>query len=285
MPLTNNDLYIKARRTFKEAGISAFSLEARLIVAFASGKTKEALLRDLNMYSSTEVEKKVDELISRRLSGEPVAYITGNWEFYGVPLTITPDVLVPRADTEVLVETAVQLMNAKSSSIRILDLCTGSGCIALALAQCLPASRLILLDKDPKALSVARANIKQQDLDARAVCVEADITEPPPIRMGTFDLIVSNPPYIKTAEILTLDASVREHEPFMALDGGEDGLVFYRAILQKWKQLLKPGGYIVFEIGEDQAADLEHLMNQSGFLSVNFVKDTAGIDRVVFGKL
>lgn len=285
MPLTYNQLYIEIRHLLRDAGIQAYSLEARLIVAYAAGKTKEALLRDFNLYTSDEVEKNAGALLERRLRGEPTAYITGTWEFYGLPLEITRDVLIPRSDSEVIIDTALELMKGKSAAVRILDLCSGSGCLGLALAANLPAARAILLEKSPKAIEVSRRNIRLHDLSSRVVVVEADVMQPPPIRLGSFDLIVSNPPYIADCELDTLDVSVKDYEPVGALDGGEDGHDFYRAILQKWKELLKPGGHIVFEVGERQAHAVEKLMNLNGFLSVNFAKDTAGIDRVVYGKL
>ena len=284
MPLTNSELYIKIRRRLRDEGIEAHSLEARLIVAHAGGKTKEALLRDFPLYTSPEVAEKAQELLARRLDGEPVAYLTGMWEFYGLPLKINRDVLIPRSDTEVLVDTVLNLSRGKSIG-RILDLCTGSGCIGIALAHAITSSRVILLDASPEALSIARQNIRLNGLDSRIMCIETDVTAAPPIRLGEFEFIVSNPPYISSAEISSLDASVRNFEPHMALDGGEDGLFFYRAILQKWKVLLKPGGYLVFEVGEDQAEPVTKLMNQNGFLNVGTAPDTAGISRVVFGKL
>lgn len=285
MAKTYSQLYIATRKAFREAGIEAHSLEARIILAHASGKTTEKLLRDMSLYTSDEVERKLDELVQRRLSGEPVAYITGSWEFYGLPLEITPDVLIPRADTEVAVDKALELLGGKVPDARILDLCTGSGCIGCAIASQLPASRAVLIDISEAALEVAKRNIRLNDLSSRVVCVQSDVTEPPPLRLGSFDLIISNPPYIETNEIPTLDSSVKDFEPHLALDGGNDGLDFYRIILDKWKELLRQSGHIVFEVGETQAEDVAFLMRLKGFRNVTVTKDTAGHDRVVSGKL
>ena len=284
MPKTYSQLYIDSRRALKEAGIDAHSLEARLLICHAAGKTQAELLRDMPLYTSNEVEKLLEGYMSRRLGGEPVAYITGKWEFYGVPLEISPDVLIPRSDTEVLIDKALELTRERNSAPRVLDLCCGSGCIGLAMAHELPDSRVVMLDLSRKALEISRRNIRANNLSARVVCMEADALIPPSDNLGSFDLILSNPPYIATAEIETLDRSVRDFEPHSALDGGEDGLCFYRFIADEWKRTLRTGGWLLFEIGETQAADVMKIMRLAGFKNVDSIKDTAGHDRVVFGK-
>ena len=285
MPKTYSQLYIDARRALKEAGIEAHSLEARLLICHAANKTQAELLRDMPLYTSNEVERTLEGFMARRLGGEPVAYISGAWEFYGLPLQITPDVLIPRSDTEVMVDKALELSRQRNSSPRVLDLCCGSGCIGLAMAHELPESRVVMLDLSRKALDVARRNIRLNGLSARVVCMEGDALIPPADNLGSFDLILSNPPYIATAEIDTLDSSVRCFEPRSALDGGEDGLCFYRFIASEWKHSLRTGGWLVFEIGETQAADVMKIMRLAGYKNVDCVKDTAGHDRVVFGKV
>ena len=284
MPKTYNELYIVLRKKLKELGVDACSLEARLLVAYAAGKTPEKLLQDLQLYSSPAIEARVAELSRRRLAGEPVAYITGSWEFYGLNLTVTPEVLVPRADTEVLVEKALALTEDRNAPLRVLDLCTGSGCIGCALGTALPRSRVTLADLSESALNVAKRNVRDCGLVGRALCVGADALSEPAPQLGLFDLIVSNPPYIDTAELETLDSSVRDYEPRMALDGGADGLDFYRSITQKWSGMLRPGGWLLFEIGETQAAAVTALMRSAGLRSIGTVRDTAGLDRVVFGR-
>lgn len=281
---TYNDLYLSARTQLKQCGIESCNLEARLLVAQAAGKTPEQLLRDLNLYSSPAVEEKVTDSLARRMRGEPVAYITGTWEFYGLPLTVTPDVLIPRMDTELLVTTARELFMGRKMDARILDLCCGSGCIACALARVFPASKLVAVDISASALAVCRKNLAEYGFSSRCITRQADATASPPLGMGSFDMIVSNPPYIPSGEILTLDSSVRDYEPIWALDGGEDGLRFYKSILKYWKSLLKPGGYLLFEVGEGQADEVKEMILAAGFASADTRKDTLNVDRVVFGR-
>jgi len=283
VPKTYNDLYLEARRRFKAAGISEYSLEARIILATAAGKTREEFIRDARLYVSSEYEEKVQKLIERRLEGEPVAYITGEWEFYGLPLTITNGVLIPRSDSEVLVDTALEIMKGRED-LRILDLCAGSGCIGLALAYSLPGARVVLADISPEALRVCRLNIIKNNLTQRVTCVRADVKETPPMLLGSFDMIVCNPPYIPTADIEKLDTSVKDYEPIEALDGGADGLDFYRCIADAWRKALKPGGYLAVECGIGQAQDVRDIITDGGFMYYRTVKDTQGIERVVVGR-
>ena len=285
MPKTYNDLYIETRRALRDAGIEAHNLEARLIVAQACGKSTEKLLRDLQLYSTSEIDAKVAELTQRRLRGEPVAYLTNSWEFYGLPLEVTPDVLIPRSDTEVLVQAALEILVGNKMDARILDLCCGSGCIGCAMAKELPASRVVMLDISKDALRVARRNAAALGVAGRVMCTDADALKAPPMLVGTFDMLLCNPPYIPSGEILELDPSVRDYEPIWALDGGEDGLVFYRAVLENWKSVLRPGAWLLFEVGMGQSADVEKLMEWAGFQDVHSLDDTAGIQRVVCGHI
>lgn len=282
MPKTYNELYISTRAALKRAGVEAYSLEARLLVSHAVGKSKEAFLRDLRLYTSTENEQKINALLQRRLAGEPLAYLIGEWEFYGLPIKVTPDVLIPRMDTEVLVETAVNALVGRKMDARILDLCSGSGCIGCAISHELPAARLVMVDISDRALEVSKQNLRLNRQN-RTICLKADALAKPPMSIGTFDLIVSNPPYVPSFEILTLDSSVRDYEPLGALDGGEDGLMFYRAIVRNWKGVLRPGGQLMFEVGETQADAVSDLMRGAGFRDIATVEDTAGVRRVVTG--
>ncbi len=285
MPKTYSELYIDIRRRLRDSGVEAFNLEARLIVAHAANKPPAKLLQDLSLYTSDKVVNLAESFLRRRLAGEPVAYITGGWEFYGLPMEITPDVLIPRDDTAVLVDTALGVLRGRKNDARVLDLCTGSGCVGCAIARELPASRVVLIDDSPAALAVARRNVALNRMEERVLCVESDVREPPPIRLGSFDMIVCNPPYIRTDEIPTLDASVKDYEPHRALDGGADGLDFYRAVLARWKDLLRTASHLAFEVGEGQADDVVKLMRLSGFKGVEKRLDTAGIERVVFGRI
>ena len=282
---TYNDIYLSARNLLRQSGVEAFSLEAKLLVAGAAGKTTAQLLRDMSLYASNKIEDTVTEYIARRLRGEPVAYITGSWEFYGLPIVTTPDVLIPRMDTEKLVDTAKELLTGRKMNARILDLCCGSGCITCAIGHEMPATRLVAIDISANALEVCRRNIAAQKLISRVICMQADALSSPPLGIGEFDMIVSNPPYIASEEIKTLDISVKDFEPVWALDGGEDGLKFYKAIIKYWKSLLRQGGYLLFEVGEGQAQAVRDMLSAAGFGYTDTRKDTLGIDRVVFGRM
>jgi len=250
---TYNDLLISVRNQLRAADIEGYTLEARLIVSKACGKSMQDLLRDMNLYTTNAVCAAAEDLTQRRIGGEPVAYLTGSWEFYGLPMYVNSDVLIPRMDTEVIVDTVKEICQGNKMDPRVLDLCTGSGCIACAVSRILPAARVIAVDISARALEVARRNIDALRLNSHIITMQADATSAPPMGMGSFDLIVSNPPYISSSEILTLDHSVRDFEPIWALDGGEDGYKFYKSIIKYWKVLLKKGGYILFEVGEGQA--------------------------------
>jgi len=260
-------------------------MEARNLVAFACGKTMSELVRDFTLYASDEIERKVNALVQRRKDGEPLAYILGTWDFYGMELNVTEDVLIPRIDTEVLVQEALDTITPQNPAPRVLDLCCGSGCIGCAIGTNLPQSRIVMVDMSDKALRVARSNVMKHTMGARVSCVKANALKAPPANLGTFDLIVSNPPYIKSMEVLTLDPSVRDFEPLEALDGGEDGYMFYRAIVKKWKSVLRKDGWLMFEVGEEQAQYVALQMKKAGFKNIRTVKDTGNVERVVVGQL
>ena len=177
-------------------------------------------------------------------------------------------------DTEVLVDAALRVLVGRKMNARILDLCSGSGCIGCALAHELPAARVVMVDISDEALTVSKENLRRNHQN-RTICLKADALEKPPMGIGTFDLIVSNPPYVASMDILTLDSSVRDYEPLGALDGGEDGLMFYRAIVRHWTQIL----------GEDQADAVMALMTEEKYTDVTALEDTAGIRRVVVGRI
>ena len=280
---TYNDIYFAARSALRQHGVEAYNLEARVLVACAAGKTTTELLRDLSFYTTPAVEQKVQEYTARRIAGEPVAYITGAWEFYGLPMAVTRDVLIPRMDTELLVDTARELLHGYKMDARILDLCCGSGCITCAVGHELPATRLVAVDISASALEVCRRNIAMNRLSSRAITVQADATASPPMSIGRFDMIIANPPYIPSEEILTLDPSVRDYEPIWALDGGANGLKFYKAIIKYWKSLLPKGGFLLFEVGEGQAEPVKDMLLSAGFRSVEARHDTQGTERVVVG--
>lgn len=284
MAITYNNLYMDIRQELRAAGVQASTLEARELVCFASGKTRQELTRDGQFYVPPVVEEQVRDLVRRHLAGEPVAYLIGEWEFYGLPLDIDRQVLIPRPDTETLVDQAIRYLQ-KQGECRVLDLCAGSGCIGLAIASQVSECRVTLGDLSEGALRVCRQNIRRNGLSDRVAPLQMDALQAPPARIGTFDCIVCNPPYIPTGDIAGLDISVKEYEPHSALDGGEDGLDFYRSVSEHWGRALHSGGMLFFEVGIGQADDVLRIMRSYGFGELEIVADPAGIPRVVYGKL
>ena len=284
MAITYNDLYLEIRRQLRAADSGDPTLESRELVAFACGKTKEELLWDSRLYVTPEVEARVRALVQRHLDGEPTAYLIGEWEFYGLPLDISRDVLIPRPDTEVLAGLAIDFVKTQGAC-RVLDLCAGSGCIGLAVASQCPESRVVLGELSEGALRICRQNIRRNGLSGRVVPMQMDALAPPPAQLGEFRCLVSNPPYIPAGDIPGLDPSVRDYEPHMALDGGADGLDFYRNLAGEWKNALTVGGKIFLEVGIGQADDVLRLLRAQGFGDLEITKDLNGIPRVVHGTL
>jgi len=283
---TYNDIYLESRRRLRAAGVAASDLEARLIVCYASNKSREELLASSRLYvTDRAVQAAVDDMVRRRLEGEPVAYIVGEWEFYGLPFTVNESVLIPRMDTELLAEVAINLVKRRGWQSRVLDLCAGCGCLGLSIAAKMPICRIVLADISEQALAVCRINMLRNNLSRQVTAIEVDVTEPPPALLGAFDAIVCNPPYIPTRELADLDASVRDHEPILALDGGPDGLYVIRAIATYWPSLLKPAGHLALECGAGQAEAVREIMADSGFSDIKTHNDTQGIERVIVGTL
>ena len=281
--ITYNNLCLELRRSFLQAGCPGASLEARELVCFGSGKTREELYRDAPLYVPPETEAAIRGLARRHLDGEPVAYLIGEWEFYGLTLDVCRDVLIPRPDTETLVERGILHVRDLPDGARVLDLCAGSGCVGLAMADNCPNTRVILAEWCGDALRVCRQNILRCALSQQVSAAQVDALEPPPRILRDFDLIVCNPPYIPTLEVGRLDVSVRDYEPRMALDGGEDGLKFYRSIAKKWKCALKPGGKLIFEVGYDQAQAVRDIMARNGYQDLRTTMDPGMHLRVVEG--
>lgn len=279
-----NNLYMDIRQQLRTAGVQASTLEARELVCFASGKTRQQLQRDGQLYVPPAVEEQARALVRRHLAGEPVAYLIGEWEFYGLPLDIDRQVLIPRADTETLVDCALPFLRGQAGS-RVLDLCAGSGCIGLAVASQVADCRVTLGDISEGALRICRQNIRRNDLSDRVAPLQVNAMAAPPRQLGTYDCILCNPPYIPTGDIAGLDVSVRDFEPHDALDGGEDGLDFYRAVSSLWREALHTGGMLFFEVGIGQADDVLRIMRSFGFGDLEITPDPAGIPRVVQGVL
>ena len=279
MAITYNNLYLDVRQQFLRAGLPDPTLESRELVCCASGKTREALSRDGRLYVPESVEQQVRRLAERHLAGEPVAYLIGEWEFYGLPLDISESVLIPRPDTEVLVDRALTYLKTVAEP-RVLDLCAGSGCIGLALAKNAPESHVVLGELDEGALRICRQNIRRNQLSARVTSLRIDAREKPSRQLGEFDCIVSNPPYLTAAEMEQLQPEVAQ-EPAMALEAGEDGLVFYKAIAEHYQKALRPGGALALEIGWQQREAVTALLEANGWVDIACRKDFGGNDRCV----
>ena len=285
MVKTYSQLYLDARRTIMLIDDSQMAgMVARQLICFVSGKTQEQLVADRELYASEEISAKLDFVVSRYVKGEPLAYILGEWEFYGLPLYVTPDVLIPRDDTCAVTELAIRHALFLEQAPRILDLCTGSGCIGLAVASRVKDARVTLADISKEALAVAKKNAARNHLNSRVTCLQADALGKPSSFLGKFDLIVSNPPYITGEEMKDLPGSVDHYEPHLALFGGEDGLDFYRSIAENYKAALKPGGFLCFEFGMGQGDDVCAILKANGYTILERTRDYNDRERAVIAR-
>ncbi len=280
-----SDLYLETRRAFlTEEDRETAGLLARNLVCHVTGLPPEVILADRERYASEEVCQKLEDAVSRIRAGEPLPYILGEWDFYGMRLYVDKNVLIPRDDTCAVTALAIQKALFLNQNPRILDLCTGSGCIGLAIAHRVKDARVTLADISREALAVARKNIGQQKLSGRVSCVTADALAAPAPFLGKFDMIVSNPPYVTAAEMQELPASVKDFEPHLALYGGEDGLDFYRAIAKYYQQALKPDGYLCFEFGMGQGDDVCAILEENGYAVLERTRDNQLIERAVLAQ-
>lgn len=286
MVKTYSQLYLDARKTIMatEDAQSAGML-ARQLLCHVSGKTQEQILASRERYASEEICQHMDALTARLIAGEPLAYILGEWEFYGLPLYVDRNVLIPRDDTCAVATLAIQKALFLSKDPRVLDLCTGSGCIGLAIASRVKDARVTLADVSKEALAVAKKNIVRNHLSGRVSCIQADALKKPSAFLGKFDMIVSNPPYITAQEMRELPRSVSDYEPHLALFGGEDGLDFYRAIAKNYAQALKPGGYLCFEFGMGQGDGVCRILEENQYTILERTRDYNHIERAVIAQL
>ena len=271
------ELYRMGKDRLMEAKIPEAELDARLLLEEVCGTDRNDLLVHGDREIAPEQSERYLDFIHRRQKHEPLQQITGYQEFMGLRFKVTPDVLIPRQDTETLVE---EVMRYLHDGMHILDMCTGSGCILLSLLKYSNDCEGTGCDISEPALKVAEGNAKELSLNASFV--QSNLFEN---ISGKYEFIVSNPPYIPTGVIPTLMEEVRDHEPVSALDGREDGLYFYREIVEKAGEYLYPGGMLFFEIGYDQAEKVSSLMREAGYQEVTVCKDLAGLDRVVYGTL
>ena len=261
-----------------EKGVENARLEAEWLLCAATGLDRVGLYVNFEKPLSEAELAACRGMVARRARREPLQYILGSQEFFGLDFAVTPAVLIPRHDTEVLVEEALR---RAPGAKRLLDIGTGSGCIAVALAKELPAAEVFAVEKSPEALALAQQNASHHAV--RVTFCEGSLFEP--VGEERFDLIVSNPPYIPTADLESLQPEVRDFEPQGALDGGPDGLEFYRLLVPATPAHLSPGGWLMVEVGIGQAAAVWALFEKSGFGALFTAKDPAGIERVVGGRL
>jgi len=268
------------------AGIDNVRFEARLLLSKASGLPIEALIAHGRDEAPAATIGALRALTARRVLREPMAHILGEREFWGLPFKVTPDVLVPRPDSETVIEAALSLMPDRARAWRLLDLGVGSGCLLLTLLREYPNAHGTGIDASPAALAVAQENAERLGVAARARLLAGDWREPGWVEQlgGPFDLVVSNPPYIASADIAGLMPEVARFEPRLALDGGGDGLDPYRRIAASGRQLVTSGGWLLVEGGEDQASDIAGIFSAAGLHPAAPWKDLAGIDRVIPAK-
>lgn len=270
----------------KSAGKENYAFEAEILLEKAAGHSRTALFLRREEWLSAECVNTYEEMLARRESGRPLQYILGEWEFMGLPFFVGEGVLIPRGDTEVLVETILekQKEEAETNPLQtVLDIGTGSGCISVSLGKYGDFREILAVDISPKALEYARKNAARNGVAVEFW--ESDLFAAfSQSRRGKLDAIVSNPPYIPQGEIAGLMEEVREFEPHNALDGGKDGLDFYRRIVKESQAWLRDGGWLFFEIGYHQGAALLALLQENGFVKTQIRQDLTGLDRVAFGQ-
>lgn len=271
--MTYSELMADGMKLLSEAGFSEARTDVRELLFHACGMDFMSFLRDGALQVPDEQEEVFRAMMCRRMKHEPVQYITGEQEFCGLRFCVRPGVLIPRPETELLAEAVFRQSEGK----RVLDMCTGSGCIAVTVARLGAPVFTAASDYSAEALAIAKKNAELQDVSV--TFFQGDLFENVE---GSFDIIVSNPPYIASKEVDELMPDVREFEPRMALDGAEDGLLFYRRICAEAKRYLVSGGRLLFEIGYDQGKAVPEILATEGYESVELKKDYAGLDRMVF---
>ena len=275
--MTLRELFIKGKRELTLAGKDEADLEARLLLMQACGIDKNTFFMQPDKQVTTEAHRTYDDYLQKRKASMPLQYIIGTQGFMGMELKVTPDVLIPRQDTEVLVE---QVLSDGVKDMSVLDLCTGSGCILLGLMKNESGIKGTGADVSDKALKVAKENAKNQGISAEWILSDlyAQVK-------GKFDVITSNPPYIRTSEIDLLMPEVGKYEPRGALDGGADGLDYYKKIVKEAPAHLNAGGRLYLEIGSEQGEAVSTLLKENGFNEVRVIRDYARLDRVVTGRI
>lgn len=278
---TVSQILLEAKKSLKQSGAVSYALDAELLLMHILNFTKTQLFTKDIVVLTKEQQEKYEFLIEERKRGVPVQYLLGECEFMGLPFYVNESVLIPRADTEILVETVLEY-HQKETFQTVLDIGTGTGCIAVSIAH-YTNMQVYAVDINEKALKTAQKNAKKNHVTIEFIKSNL-FSNFPESFYHTFDVIVSNPPYICTDEIETLMTEVKDFEPRLALDGGEDGLFFYHEIVKQSQKFLKENGYLFFEIGCEQAEQVKDIMDLNGFENIEIRKDLAGLDRVIVGR-
>lgn len=275
--MTIFEAYNKTKQRLEKAGIEDYVFEAKQIIMHITGFTPAQILTDYNKKLSQFEENNLIALIHQREVRYPLQYIFGHWDFYGRPFKVGVGVLIPRADTETVVETALEVLKQRENP-KVLDLCAGSGCIGITIAAEIPTAQVTMVEKFDEALRYAEENIKLNSVNASVL--KGDVFEKPQFENESIDLIVSNPPYIPNSEMKYCSPEVK-FEPETALLAEDGGLEFYKAIIENYKSVLKIGGYICFEVGFKQAEKVKELLQNAGFKDIKITNDLNGIGRAV----
>ena len=285
MVKTYSQLYLECRKALRaQEDDEIASFWARNLLTHFTGKPFEKLMTSMELYVGEEICAAMADATRRLLAGEPLAYILGEWEFYGLDLYVSPSVLIPRDDTCAVVSLAINQALFLPEEPRILDLCTGSGCIGLAIASRVKDAWVTLADISKDAMAVAKKNISRHKMSGKVSVVHVDALKEAPAFLGKFDMIVSNPPYITGEEMKELDRSVSDFEPHLALFGGSDGLDFYRSIAKNYARVLKPGGYLAFEFGDTQADAVCRILEENGYTVLERSRDFNDRERAVLAQ-
>lgn len=275
--MTIFEAYNKTKQRLEKAGIEDYVFEAKQIIMHITGFTPAQILTDYNKKLSQFEENNLIALIHQREVRYPLQYIFGHWDFYGRPFKVGVGVLIPRADTETVVETALEVLKQRENP-KVLDLCAGSGCIGITIAAEIPSAQVTMVEKFDEALRYAEENIKLNSVNASVL--KGDVFDKPQFENESIDLIVSNPPYIPNSEMKYCSPEVK-FEPETALLAEDGGLEFYKAIIENYKSVLKIGGYICFEVGFKQAKKVKELLRNAGFKDIKITNDLNGIGRAV----
>ena len=275
------DVQDRAIRRLKSAGLESYRLEADLIVAHVTGVDRVTLFAHPEIPITAAAIEKIESMLNRRITGYPLAYLLGQWEFYGLQIDITEGVLIPRNDTETLIETAFGFLEGQDCLVA--DLGCGSGCISIAMATAIPELEINAYDLSDIAINTTQHNIDKYNLSDRVKVFKQDMRTALNNQPDAYKAILSNPPYIDSAAIDGLQIEISQYEPREALDGGADGLIFYPAIFSGAYTALKAGGFVAVEVGAGQAPRVVEIAESSGLRDIRCVNDLAGIDRVVVG--